>query len=138
MILIVCVDERNGMMFNNRRQSRDKILTGHIIEKTKEKKLWITTFSKDIFNIEEDENIMIDDNFYSIAEKEDYCFIENIDANNFIDKVDKIIIYNWNKHYPADRYFNINLNNWEIISEENFEGYSHENITEKIFVRREK
>lgn len=138
MILIVCVDERNGMMFNNRRQSRDKILTGHIIEKTKDKKLWITTFSKDIFNIEEDENIMIDDNFYSIAEKEDYCFIENIDANNFIDKVDKIIIYNWNKHYPADRYFNINLNNWEIISEENFEGYSHENITEKIFVRREK
>lgn len=138
MILIVCVDERNGMMFNNRRQSQDKILTGHIIEKTKDKKLWITTFSKDIFNIEEDENIMIDDNFYSIAEKEDYCFIENIDANNFIDKVDKIIIYNWNKHYPADRYFNINLNNWEIISEENFEGYSHENITEKIFVRREK
>lgn len=138
MILIVCVDERNGMMFNNRRQSRDKILTGHIIEKAKDKKLWITTFSKDIFNIEEDENIMIDDNFYSIAEKEDYCFIENIDANNFIDKVDKIIIYNWNKHYPADRYFNINLNNWEIISEENFEGYSHENITEKIFVRREK
>ena len=138
MILIVCVDERNGMMFNNRRQSRDKILTGHIIEKAKDKKLWITTFSKDIFNIEEDENIMIDDNFYSVAEKEDYCFIENIDANNFIDKVDKIIIYNWNKHYPADRYFNINLNNWEIISEENFEGYSHENITEKIFVRREK
>lgn len=138
MILIVCVDERNGMMFNNRRQSRDKILTGHIIEKAKDKKLWITTFSKDIFNIEEDENIMIDDNFYSIAEKEDYCFIENIDANNFIDKVDKIIIYNWNKHYPADRYFNINLNNWEIISEENFKGYSHENITEKIFVRREK
>ena len=138
MILIVCVDERNGMMFNNRRQSRDKILTGHIIEKAKDKKLWITTFSKYIFNIEEDENIMIDDNFYSIAEKEDYCFIENIDVNNFIDKVDKIIIYNWNKHYPADRYFNINLNNWEIISEENFEGYSHENITEKIFVRREK
>ena len=61
MILIVCVDERNGMMFNNRRQSRDKILTGHIIEKAKDKKLWITTFSKDIFNIEEDENIMIDD-----------------------------------------------------------------------------
>ena len=138
MILIVCVDERNGMTFNNRRQSRDKILTGRIIEKTKDKKLWITTFSKDIFNIEEDGNIMIDDKFYSIAEKEDYCFIENIDANNFIDKVDKIIIYNWNKHYPADRYFNINLNNWEIISEENFKGYSHENITEKIFVRREK
>ena len=138
MILIVCVDERNGMMFNNRRQSRDKILTGHIIEKAKDKKLWITTFSKDIFNIEEDGNIMIDDKFYSIAEKEDYCFIENIDATIISDKVDKIIIYNWNKHYPADRYFNINLNNWEIISEENFEGYSHENITEKIFVRREK
>ena len=135
MILIVCVDERNGMTFNNRRPSRDKILTGRIIEKTKDKKLWITTFSKDIFNIEEDGNIMIDDKFYSIAEKEDYCFIENIDANIISDKVDKIILYNWNRHYPADKYFNISLDNWLIISEENFTGSSHDNITERIYVR---
>ena len=37
MILIVCIDERNGIIFNNRRQSCDKILTNHIPEKIKDK-----------------------------------------------------------------------------------------------------
>ena len=34
MILIACIDDDNGMMFNNRRQSRDRELTGRIRELT--------------------------------------------------------------------------------------------------------
>ena len=34
MILIVCVDDHNGMMFNHRRQSQDRILRGDILELT--------------------------------------------------------------------------------------------------------
>lgn len=138
MILIACVDERNGMLFNNRRQSRDKTLTFHILEKTKNNKLWITNFSQDIFDISENPNIIIDDDFISKIDKDDYCFIENIDVNAFVDKVDKIILYNWNRHYPADKYFNIILNDWVVDSEEEFSGSSHDKITEKIYVRGEK
>ena len=81
MILIVCIDEKNGMIFNNRRQSRDRILTNHIIEMTKDKTLWITEFSKDIFDVADNKHIMIDNYFYEKADKEDFCFVEDIDVN---------------------------------------------------------
>ena len=138
MILIVCVDEKNGMTFNNRRQSKDRILTARILEKTKNKKLWITNFSQDIFNVSDASNLIIDDQFIEKIEKEDFCFVENIDVNTLIEKVDKIILYNWNRRYPADKYFNINLDDWVVDSEEEISGSSHEKITEKIYVRGNK
>ena len=70
--------------------------------------------------------------------KDEYCFVENIDVNTIINKVDKIIVYNWNRHYPADRYFNINLEEWVVDSEKEFSGSSHEKISEKIYVRGNK
>ena len=51
MILIVCIDEKNGMLFNNRRQSKDRNLIEHILKKIDSKKLWITDFSRDLFLI---------------------------------------------------------------------------------------
>lgn len=138
MILIVCVDERNGMLFNNRRQSRDKILTSHILEKTKNNRLWITGFSQDLFDIVENKNIIIDNEFIEKTKEEDFCFVEDVDANTFIDKVDRIILYNWNRHYPADKHFNIMLDDWEMVSEEEFSGSSHDRITERIYVRGKK
>ena len=138
MILIVCVDDKNGMMFNNRRQSRDKTLANHILEKTKDKRLWMAGFSKDIFDVVDNKHIVIDNQFYEKAEKEDFCFVENIDVNTLIDKVDKIIIYNWNRCYPADLYFDIPLDNWIVTSENEFIGSSHKKITEKIYVRGDK
>ena len=138
MILIVCVDERNGMLFNNRRQSRDKVLINHILEKTKDKKLWITGFSQDMFDVVENKHIIIDNKFYEKADKEDFCFVEDIDVNTVIDKVDKIVIYNWNRLYPADLYFDISLDNWLVTSENEFSGSSHKKITEKIYVRGNK
>ncbi len=32
MILIVCVDDNKGMMFNHRRQSQDRVLRRHILD----------------------------------------------------------------------------------------------------------
>lgn len=138
MILIVCIDEKNGMLFNNRRQSKDRNLIEHILNKIGSKKLWLTDFSKDLFLIKPCNNIIIDNNLIEKIEKDDYCFIEDIDINTIIDKVDKIIIYNWNRYYPADTYFDISMDKWVIESETNIVGFSHENITEKIYSRGNK
>lgn len=135
MILIVCVDEKNGMMFNNRRQSKDRILSEHILKIVDNKKIWMNSYSKSAFEGQESLNITVDDNFIEKIDKDEYCFVENIDVNTIINKVDKIIVYNWNRHYPADRYFNINLEEWVVDSENEFTGSSHEKISEKIYVR---
>lgn len=135
MILIVCVDKNNGMLFNRRRQSRDTALIEHVIELSNNNNLWIKNFSKDIFEQYELKNLKIDEELLEHAENDDYCFIEDILLSNIIDKFDKIILYNWNRKYPADLYFDIDLTEWILEGEVNFKGNSHDQITQKIYKR---
>ena len=135
MILIACVDEKNGMLFSGKRQSRDKILMQHIIEKTKNSKLYINSFSKNLFDTYEKDSIIIDDNPIKNINENDYYFIENIQPSIFLDKVNKIILYSWNRHYPADQYFDISLDEWVVESQYDFIGSSHDKITERIYIR---
>lgn len=132
MKLIVCVDENNGMLFNNRRQSRDRIVIQSIIKLVQNKKLWINSYSENLFRFKI-EYILFEDNIEEI--KEDYCFVENISPKSLEQQIDEIIIYNWNRNYPADMYFDICLDNWSLKSEVEFKGFSHEKITQKIYTR---
>ena len=42
MVLIVCVDDRNGMMFHKRRQSQDRILRKRILERAGRQRIWMS------------------------------------------------------------------------------------------------
>ena len=134
MIIIACVDDNLGLLFNNRRQSRDGILIKDILDFLDNKMLWINTYSKQLFP--EQENIIVSENFIDEADEGDFCFIENIDLEKYIDKIEKIILYFWNREYPSDRKFDINLDDWVLTNEKDFEGSSHEKITQKIYIRR--
>ena len=58
MILIVAVDDRNGMTFNHRRQSQDKRLRERILSMTKNGKLWMNAYShKQFVGFEDTEQI---------------------------------------------------------------------------------
>ena len=133
MKIIVCIDEKNGMLFNNRRQSRDSKVVERIMEIVKDNNLWITNFSKNLFT---NYNVIIEDNFLDKIGEEDYIFLENADLEKVVDKVKEIIIFNWNRHYPADVYFNIPLDNFVSVSEREFVGTSHEKITEIVYERK--
>ena len=49
MKLIAIIDDNYGMMFNNRRQSKDSVLIDRIIEISKEHKLWVSMYTKSLF-----------------------------------------------------------------------------------------
>ena len=138
MIIITCVDNDMGMSFNNRRLSKDKVVTKNIVDLVLNKRIWINNFSKDLFDDYKLDNLIIDDEFINKIGKEDYCFIENISPAEIENKADKIIIYNWNRKYPSDLCFNINLKNWILEEENDFIGNSHDKITQKIYIRGEK
>lgn len=134
MIIIACVDDNLGMMFNKRRQSRDSQVIKHIHDMIKDQKLWINPYSKELFVGLK--NILIDEQSTRKAQKGDYCFIENEELQIDIGKIEKIVLYFWNRNYPSDKKFVIDLTEWEEISEEEFEGSSHEKVTQKIYIRR--
>lgn len=128
MKFIVCLDDKNGMMFNKRRQSRDKILIEDVLELCKGEKLYINEYSAKLFPENE---VEICEN---PAEKDDgYCFAENFTVNE--EDIEEIIVYKWNRLYPADTYFNINLENWTLAEVVDFKGSSHEKITRERYVR---
>lgn len=133
MKLIFCIDNKNGMMFGGKRQSRDKILYENILAKVNGSRLWMSSYSAPLFSGES--KILIDDNYEAKAEENDYCFIE--DKGYQINECKEIIIYKWNRLYPSDKTLNIDLkaNGFKLTSKRDFKGNSHEKITEEIYER---
>ena len=128
MKLIVCLDDNNGMMFNKRRQSRDRVLIENMIELCKDEKIYTNEYSVSLFP---ENAVKIFDNIEDIEKS--YCFAENFTVNE--EYVDEIIVYKWNRVYPADTHFNIDLGNWTLTESVDFEGSSHEKITREIYRR---
>ena len=135
MIIITCVDNRMGMLFNHRRQSQDRILREHILKQTGNAKLLMNSYSANQF--EETAPIHIDENFLSNAAPADICFVENCAIAPFESLITRIVLYKWNRNYPADRYFDIPLaeHGWQLISSNDFKGSSHEKITEEVYTK---
>ena len=50
MKIIACLDDNNGLLFNNRRQSRDRVVIEDILKDCHNSKLWINNFSKSLFD----------------------------------------------------------------------------------------
>ena len=134
MILIVCIDKNGGMAFNNRRQSQDLKLRERILTITKNSTLLMNSYSMDLFG--EHSQIRADEHFLDNAIEDDYCFAEDIDITPYENKITKIILYKWNRAYPSDLKFGISLSDgWKLVKTEDFQGNSHENITEEIYER---
>lgn len=133
MIVMVCVDDSLGMLFNNRRQSRDKVLISKIIEMSNISKLWINEFSRPLFDSFESQIMLINDDFLDVADKGDYCFVENRSLSPYIDKIEKLVVFKWNREYPSDFSLDIDLSQWSLVSTTDFKGNSHEKITMEVY-----
>lgn len=132
MKVIVCVDKSNGMMFNNRRQSQDSVLREKVISLLEGKKLFLNEYSAKQF--ENTDCLCVSDNFLEMAGTDDFCFIENVDVPT---DADEIYLFQWNRDYPADMYFTVELKpNYKKVRFEDFVGSSHKKITLDIYKRR--
>ena len=133
MKLIFCVDKKNGMMFFGKRQSQDSVLREWIINHTSGSKLWMSSYSAELFsNLS---GYITDDNYTDKADEDDYCFVENNEYN--LDKANEIILCHWNRQYPADKFFDVDLKaiGFTKIGSEDITGSSHEKITIEIYKR---
>lgn len=137
MNLIFCLDNSQGMMFNQRRQSRDKEVSQDILRLAGEHKIWMLPYSATIFP-KKCPQILLSEFPWDHAMEDEYCYIESVDPNTILDKkVKKLIVYFWNRDYPGDLFCNIDFSAFLCVDELKFAGFSHEKITRKIFVVKE-
>ncbi|MEE0945476.1 MAG: ribonuclease Z [Acutalibacteraceae bacterium] len=131
MNIIICLDDNNGISFNNRRQSRDKKLISRILKLTSGKPLRMNQYSSKIFC---DNNILISNDFLLIADTEDYCFCEDDSFVLYKNKIEKLIVYKWNKIYPSDIKIDLSFfADKKLTHTTDFTGNSHDIITEEIY-----
>ena len=137
MIIIVCVDDHNGISFNHRRQSMDRKLRDYILKMCKNEKLWMSPYSFKQFAHCDKKNIYVDENYLDKAERGEYCFVENKKVLSYESLIEKIILCRWNRLYPSDMKFDISLNDhsWNCISIDEFSGNSHDKITVEVYER---
>lgn len=142
MIVCVVVDDNNGMMFNNRRQSQDKLLRKDILDSCGDNVLWFSNYSAEQFAFDFPSgfpsNIKVDDAFLSKAGEKDVCFVEELPLSLHANNIHKLIVYKWNRVYPADVYFELDLSNgnWINTSTSEFAGNSHKKITKEVWELR--
>lgn len=136
MHIIVCLDDADGMLFNKRRQSSDRLVCRRILEKTAYSCLWMNAYSSKLF-ADSKTNINIDEAFLEKCPVGEWCFVETEDVSAWADSIESITVYRWNRRYPSDRKFPGVLleTGWQPVRREDFPGNSHELITEEVYAR---
>lgn len=132
MIVIVCIDDNLGMMFNNRRQSRDINLIQKVIEIAKGSRIWVNKFSYPLFETV-NATVIVDEAFLSTTPNGEFCFVEDKELKSYETRIEKLIVFRWNRHYPADKKLDIDLSTWNLKESADFAGNSHKNITMEVY-----
>ena len=128
MTLYVCLDDRNGMLFNNRRQSRDGAVLADIRASVPDL-LTIDSFSEKLISASAIP--------YAVGDPVPgvHFFLENRNASELLPLAKKIVLYRWNRVYPADFRFDGDLSGFALESTLEFPGTSHETITKEVYAR---
>ena len=82
-------------------------------------------------------NLNIDDAFLQEATQGEYCFVEDASLAPYEKWIEKIIIFRWDRTYPADQYFDLPLGfaPWHLVESSEFVGHSHDLITMEVYQR---
>lgn len=136
MVIIVCLDENGGMLFNGRRQSRDKAVAERIRGICKGKRLWMNSYSYRLYGDLEGVETIEEEHFLIKAGNGEMCLVEEELRKPVEDKIEEIIVFWWNRKYPADMRFNLEPAKWEKVSALEFPGVSHEKIIEEVYKRK--
>ena len=95
----------------------------------------IPEYSESLFSQAEC-SVSISESFLADADAKDYCFVENTSVAEFKEKISRLVIYKWNRDYPADFYFDIDYaSDYKLETTLDFGGTSHEKITKEVYVR---
>jgi hypothetical protein len=122
------------MLFNNRRQSRDRVLIENVSKYVGDGVLFTNAFSSPLFDGSTISSIEVSDPLES-AECDDFVFVENLSLKGVENKICEMVIYRWNRSYPADFFLDVLPRSigLSLCESTEFRGSSHEKITREVY-----
>lgn len=131
MKLAVCIDNGGGMIFNHRRQSRDRELIRDLAEHLGGARLYAEAFSETIL-ADVPHTVITREQAKDLGEN-DVFFVECPPVAPLLSCADTLIIYHWNRSYPSDETLDVPLVGLTLVSTVDFVGSSHEKITKEVY-----
>ena len=93
--------------------------------------LWVNAVTARQFTDGQQSRLRIDEAFLDRAGSGEFCFVEDRSVKPYETRIEQVILYRWNRAYPADLYWDLPLDGWTLERREEFPGYSHKIITKK-------
>ena len=134
MTVVVCVSNNGGMLFNKRRQSKDRLLIENLYLLAEGATIYTNVFSSVLFEKSNAAFVAVE-NPLDKASEGDFVFCENFSLKAYEHKITDLVIYKWNRDYPADTYLDISPEQvgMSLTQTIDFQGSSHEKITREIW-----
>lgn len=127
MKAVICLDNHNGISFFHKRLSSDFLQREDMMKLVNNKMVTMSAYSAKLFN-KDYNNIIIGEPHRDLI-----YFFEDGSINNYLDEIDELILYYWNKDYPYDEIFIFDESKFELLKEYEFKGNSHDKISCKIY-----
>ena len=136
MTIVLCLDKNGGRSFNNRRQSRDRKLIDDLCDLAGEREIYIAPYSEKLFAHTGHPTVARED-YLDLVPEDGICFCEREAVSPVFGRASQIVIYRWNKEYPADRVFDVDLGaeGFRFYRKTDFPGTSHNDIDREVYVR---
>ncbi len=127
MRVFMCLDQKDGLLFNDRRQSRDREVVADIEKTIGHEEIGMSEYSAKLF--EGHDNIVVTNDLKDCRN----VFLEKDDLD-LLD-FDELIIYRWDKVYPADARLTFDYKSMTLKDVSVITGYSHDKIIKEVYVR---
>ena len=136
VIAVLCVDDRGGRAFHGRRQSQDRVLRRELMARVGSGHIWMNAYSAGQFEPEYAGQIRVAEDCLQRAGRGEFCFVETQPLANCEDRLEQIILFRWNRLYPADTWLDLPLSRhgWHVAERWDFPGFSHKKITQEVYV----
>lgn len=133
MHIHLCLSDEDGMLFNHRRQSRDRVLCERLLATlSQERPLYLSPYSAPLFSAF-GHPLHISEHFLTEAGEGDVCFVEDRALLPHLARMETLTVYRWNRTYPTDTVCDLPWQDFTLLSREDFTGSSHERITKEIY-----
>lgn len=136
--LIICLDNKNGASFSNKRQSSDQEVIKKIITLLNGEKLYVNRYTQLMLSKYPINCVVCNDPLNEAPENAFVMLENNVrsirDMDN-IEVVKTVFAFRWNRVYPSDVKLNIGeaFKNLKIKGVLSFKGHSHDKIDLEVY-----
>ena len=136
MTVIVCVSEGGGMLFLGRRVSKDARVIENVGQLVGDGALFVSEYTEKLFS-DSALSVIVATDPLKTAGKGDFVFAEQGGISAYSEKIERLVIYRWNRRYPFDTALDLDPASAGLVRRESIDivGRSHEKITREIYER---